>query len=75
MPTSKLTLGCPCIDRAAAERLGAVSGLELMQRLYPEMRRRGIQFVLLARRQHHGGAEFSQRLGEGFIHDRAGLVE
>jgi imidazolonepropionase-like amidohydrolase len=33
------------IDRAAAERLGAVSGLELMQRIYPEMRRRGIRVL------------------------------
>lgn len=33
------------IDRAAAERMGAVSGLELMQRVYPEMRRRGIRVL------------------------------
>ena len=33
------------IDRAAAERMGAVSGLELMQRIYPEMRRRGIRVL------------------------------
>lgn len=33
------------IDRAAAERMGAVSGLELMQKIYPEMRRRGIRVL------------------------------
>ncbi len=33
------------IDRAAAERMGAASGLELMQRIYPEMRRRGIRVL------------------------------
>jgi imidazolonepropionase-like amidohydrolase len=33
------------IDRAAAVRMGAVSGLELMQQLYPEMRRRGIRVL------------------------------
>lgn len=33
------------IDRAAAERMGAVSGLELMQQLYPQMRRRGIRVL------------------------------
>lgn len=33
------------IDRAVAERMGAVSGLEAMQRIYPEMRRRGIRVV------------------------------
>lgn len=33
------------IDRAAAERMGAISGLELMQRIYPEMRRRGIRVL------------------------------
>jgi imidazolonepropionase-like amidohydrolase len=33
------------IDRAAAERMGAVSGLELMQRIYPEMHRRGIRVL------------------------------
>jgi imidazolonepropionase-like amidohydrolase len=33
------------IDRAAAERMGAISGLELMQQVYPEMRRRGIRVL------------------------------
>jgi imidazolonepropionase-like amidohydrolase len=33
------------IDRAAAERMGAVSGLELMQRIYPQMRKRGIRVL------------------------------
>ena len=33
------------IDRAAAERMGAVSGLELMQKIYPEMRKRGIRVL------------------------------
>jgi imidazolonepropionase-like amidohydrolase len=33
------------IDRAAAERLGAVSGLELMQKIYPQMRKRGIRVL------------------------------
>ena len=33
------------IDRAVAERMGAVSGLESMQRIYPEMKRRGIRVV------------------------------
>ena len=33
------------IDRAVAERMGAVSGLEAMQRIYPEMKRRGIRVV------------------------------
>jgi imidazolonepropionase-like amidohydrolase len=33
------------IDRAAAERMGAVSGLALMQQIYPAMRRRGIRVL------------------------------
>lgn len=33
------------IDRRMAEKLGAVSGLELMQKVYPEMRRRGIRVL------------------------------
>jgi imidazolonepropionase-like amidohydrolase len=33
------------IDRAAAERMGAVSGLELMQALYPKMHQRGIRVL------------------------------
>lgn len=33
------------IDRAAAQRMGAVSGLELMQTLYPKMRSRGIRVL------------------------------
>ena len=33
------------IDRATAERMGAVSGLESMERIYPEMKRRGIRVV------------------------------
>ncbi len=33
------------IDRAVAERMGAVSGLESMERIYPEMKRRGIRVV------------------------------
>ena len=33
------------IGRADAERMGAVSGLELMQKVYPEMRRRGIRVL------------------------------
>ena len=33
------------IDRAAAERMGAVSGLELMRQIYPEMRKRGIRVL------------------------------
>lgn len=33
------------IDHAVAERMGAVSGLEAMQRIYPEMKRRGIRVV------------------------------
>lgn len=33
------------IDRAVAERMGAVSGLELMQKVYPEMRKRGIRVL------------------------------
>ncbi|HEY4975277.1 MAG TPA: amidohydrolase family protein, partial [Steroidobacteraceae bacterium] len=33
------------IDRAAAVKMGAVSGLELMQQLYPQMRRRGIRVL------------------------------
>jgi imidazolonepropionase-like amidohydrolase len=33
------------IGRAEAERMGAVSGLELMQQVYPEMRRRGIRIL------------------------------
>lgn len=33
------------IDRAAAERMGAVSGLELMQKIYPQMRKRGIRVL------------------------------
>jgi imidazolonepropionase-like amidohydrolase len=33
------------IDHSVAERMGAVSGLEAMQRIYPEMRRRGIRVV------------------------------
>ena len=33
------------IDRQAAERMGAVSGLEAMERIYPEMKRRGIRVV------------------------------
>jgi imidazolonepropionase-like amidohydrolase len=33
------------IDRRAAERMGAVAGLERMQRIYPEMRRRGIRVL------------------------------
>ena len=31
------------IDRATAERMGAVAGLEAMERIYPEMKRRGIR--------------------------------
>jgi len=33
------------IDRATAERMGAVAGLEAMERIYPEMKRRGIRVV------------------------------
>lgn len=33
------------IGRAEAERMGAVSGLELMARIYPEMKRRGIRVL------------------------------
>jgi imidazolonepropionase-like amidohydrolase len=33
------------VGRKEAERLGAVSGLELMQKVYPEMRRRGIRVL------------------------------
>ncbi len=33
------------IDRETAERMGAVSGLESMERIYPEMKRRGIRVV------------------------------
>ena len=33
------------IDREAATRMGAVSGLEAMERIYPEMKRRGIRVV------------------------------
>lgn len=33
------------IDRAVAERMGAVRGLESMERIYPEMKRRGIRVV------------------------------
>jgi imidazolonepropionase-like amidohydrolase len=33
------------IGRAEAERMGAVSGLELMQAIYPEMRKRGIRIL------------------------------
>ena len=33
------------IGRSEAERMGAVSGLELMARVYPEMRRRGIRVL------------------------------
>ena len=33
------------IDRATAERMGARSGLELMQVLYPKMRSRGIRVL------------------------------
>jgi imidazolonepropionase-like amidohydrolase len=33
------------IGRAEAERMGAVSGLELMQKVYPDMRRRGIRVL------------------------------
>ena len=33
------------IDRRAAERMGAVAGLERMQRIFPEMRRRGIRVL------------------------------
>jgi imidazolonepropionase-like amidohydrolase len=33
------------IDRQVAERMGAVSGLDAMERIYPEMRRRGIRVV------------------------------
>jgi imidazolonepropionase-like amidohydrolase len=33
------------IGPAEAERMGAVSGLELMQRVYPEMKRRGIRVL------------------------------
>jgi imidazolonepropionase-like amidohydrolase len=33
------------IGRAEAERMGAVSGLELMQSVYPEMRKRGIRVL------------------------------
>jgi imidazolonepropionase-like amidohydrolase len=33
------------IDRVAAERMGAVSGLELMQKIYPQMRKRGIRVL------------------------------
>ncbi len=33
------------IDRAAAERMGAVSGLALMRELYPRMRERGIRVL------------------------------
>lgn len=33
------------IGRAEAERMGAVSGLELMQRVYPQMRQRGIRVL------------------------------
>lgn len=33
------------IDRAAAERMGAFSGLELMQKIYPDMHRRGIRVL------------------------------
>jgi imidazolonepropionase-like amidohydrolase len=33
------------IDHARAAQMGAVSGLEAMQRLYPEMRRRGIRVL------------------------------
>jgi imidazolonepropionase-like amidohydrolase len=33
------------IGRAEAERMGAVSGLELMQQVYPQMRRRGIRVL------------------------------
>jgi imidazolonepropionase-like amidohydrolase len=33
------------IGRAEAERMGAVSGLELVQKVYPEMRKRGIRVL------------------------------
>lgn len=33
------------IDQSAAERMGAVSGLELMAEVYPKMRRRGIRVL------------------------------
>jgi imidazolonepropionase-like amidohydrolase len=33
------------IGRAEAERMGAVSGLELMAKVYPEMRKRGIRVL------------------------------
>lgn len=33
------------IGQAEAERLGAVSGLELMQEIYPQMKRRGIRVI------------------------------
>jgi imidazolonepropionase-like amidohydrolase len=33
------------IDRAQAERMGAVSGLELMRDIYPKMKKRGIRVV------------------------------
>jgi imidazolonepropionase-like amidohydrolase len=33
------------IDRPTAERMGAVSGLEAMQEIYPDMKRRGIRVV------------------------------
>ncbi len=33
------------INRATAERMGAVAGLEAMERIYPEMKRRGIRVV------------------------------
>lgn len=33
------------IDRAMAEQMGAVSGLESMQKIYPEMKRRGVRVV------------------------------
>ena len=33
------------IGRAEAERMGAVSGLELMAQVYPKMRKRGIRIL------------------------------
>jgi imidazolonepropionase-like amidohydrolase len=33
------------IDRATAERMGAVSGLEAMKRIYPNLKRRGVRVV------------------------------
>jgi imidazolonepropionase-like amidohydrolase len=33
------------IDRATAQRMGAVAGLDRMQQIYPEMRRRGIRVL------------------------------